>query len=191
MPAITHRLCTLCGVERPIETFERTGQGPYRKTCSLDHGGETDLRSRLQKSQKAERRRIRRASRRADKSSEVMQAQYDRARNRGPRRVTQLKASRMPLGVPIGMTANDYAIYLTGPHWISFRDEYRSRYDFTCFVCSGAADDLHHITYDRVGCERVEDVTPLCRAHHREVHDAVKGGVPLGAAHYFVKGKRG
>ncbi|MFF8819121.1 HNH endonuclease [Leucobacter sp. NPDC015123] len=32
-------------------------------------------------------------------------------------------------------------------------------------------DDLHHITYDRLGAEEHEDLWPLCRGCHTLIHD--------------------
>ena len=30
--------------------------------------------------------------------------------------------------------------------------------------------ELHHHTYDRLGCELLTDLVPLCRQHHAAVH---------------------
>jgi hypothetical protein len=30
--------------------------------------------------------------------------------------------------------------------------------------------ELHHTTYDRLGCEKLTDLVPLCREHHELVH---------------------
>jgi 5-methylcytosine-specific restriction endonuclease McrA len=44
----------------------------------------------------------------------------------------------------------------------------------TCAVCGAAwtlrHGHLHHRSYERLGRERFEDVTPLCRACHERVH---------------------
>lgn len=47
--------------------------------------------------------------------------------------------------------------------------------------------NLHHITYERKGVEREEDLCWLCRTHHESVHRLVEEGIPLSTAHlvYF------
>lgn len=43
-----------------------------------------------------------------------------------------------------------------------------------CVVCGQRKIQLHHHTYDRIGCELFSDVTPLCRFHHAAVHEWLK-----------------
>jgi hypothetical protein len=33
---------------------------------------------------------------------------------------------------------------------------------------------VHHLTYDRYGCERIEDLVVLCGTHHMMIHGLVK-----------------
>jgi 5-methylcytosine-specific restriction endonuclease McrA len=44
---------------------------------------------------------------------------------------------------------------------------------FRCRTCNASADDVqlevHHRTYERLGCEKVEDLTALCPECHRSV----------------------
>jgi hypothetical protein len=132
--------------------------------------------------------RKQRRSRKARKLTSVQQdINYQNARHRGPRRITQMKNSRLPQGTPGGMTQNDYVIYLTSPHWVSFRDSYRQQFDFSCFVCERPGDDLHHTTYARIGCEDFGDVVPLCRECHKHTHAAVRAGVVLRNAHAYTR----
>lgn len=76
-----------------------------------------------------------------------------------------------------------YAGYMRSPAW------YRRRYQWAeeeagllpaggTIVCLGCGkpwklkqDDLHHITYDRLGAEEHEDLWPLCRGCHTLIHD--------------------
>lgn len=44
----------------------------------------------------------------------------------------------------------------------------------TCAVCNRNPVQLHHHTYVRLGCEELDDVTPLCRPHHEGVHEWLK-----------------
>ena len=44
-----------------------------------------------------------------------------------------------------------------------------------CLVCgrqwSLRTGHLHHVTYLRLGCEELEDLIPLCAAHHARLHE--------------------
>lgn len=46
----------------------------------------------------------------------------------------------------------------------------------TCKVC-GAKDEvtLHHLTYERLGNERDDDLIPLCWTHHGSFHLLIGG----------------
>lgn len=75
-----------------------------------------------------------------------------------------------------------YADYLASDHWREFKERYRSSgRSLLCAVCSCKPIQLHHHTYKRLGCEKLEDVTPLCRDHHNAVHDWLKAN-----CHNFV-----
>jgi hypothetical protein len=40
-----------------------------------------------------------------------------------------------------------------------------------CAVCWDPHVDLHHKTYRRLGEELLDDLVPLCRDHHDELHE--------------------
>lgn len=68
-----------------------------------------------------------------------------------------------------------YADYLDSPHWLGFRERYRSSgLPMRCKVCGLNRIQLHHHTYERLGREELADVTPLCRDHHESVHEWLK-----------------
>ncbi len=68
-----------------------------------------------------------------------------------------------------------YSDYLASDVWRAFRQRYRaSGKRMTCLVCASKPIQLHHHTYVRLGRERLEDVDPLCRAHHEAVHKWLK-----------------
>lgn len=63
-----------------------------------------------------------------------------------------------------------YRDYLRSPHWLGLRRTYRvSSLPQVC-VCGDEDVQLHHLTYERVGAERLTDLTPLCRGCHALVH---------------------
>lgn len=73
-----------------------------------------------------------------------------------------------------------YEAYMRSPQWFARRrrwlGEWRARHNGapTCRVCgrlwSLGSGDLHHATYERLGAELYEDLIPLCRAHHEDLH---------------------
>jgi hypothetical protein len=72
-----------------------------------------------------------------------------------------------------------YAAYLLGDHWRALRERFYAD-DSTpkeC-ICGSTEDlDLHHLTYVRLGRERLDDLRPLCRACHHDVHIYARRGL--------------
>lgn len=192
----TKKFCTRCGVERPMDLFPM--QGKFHARICIMHDGQIipdelqelvqqerklwcspDAVKQLQrKKRRAERKRIRRIKRQG-----YVPVVHERQLKR--RRVA---AARVALR-PEHMTRKGYAAYLESAHWREFTQSYRANPEtlHECFVCGDHNYELHHHTYIRIGEELVQDVVPLCCAHHRAVHNAVKSGVQLAAAHTYVK----
>jgi hypothetical protein len=64
-----------------------------------------------------------------------------------------------------------YADYLKSDHWKAFRKRYmKSGRPRLCLACGHGRIQLHHLTYNRIGNERLEDLIPLCGDCHRKVH---------------------
>lgn len=65
-----------------------------------------------------------------------------------------------------------YTDYLQSEHWREVKQRYRAsrRLPQACVVCGSRQVDLHHLTYSRIGRERLTDLVPLCREHHDEAH---------------------
>lgn len=76
-----------------------------------------------------------------------------------------------------------YSAYLKTDHWKDFKQRWRASQKRRCMICSNPHYELHHITYERIGQELLEDVVPLCRAHHARAHRREREGVPLNEAH--------
>lgn len=67
----------------------------------------------------------------------------------------------------------DYADYLNTDHWQALTRKKRQAAGYKCEQC-GCDDerlDTHHLTYERIGRERMEDLIVLCESCHREEHD--------------------
>lgn len=75
-----------------------------------------------------------------------------------------------------------YETYLTSEHWLEFRQQHLQK---TCFCCKGTHWKmcLHHLTYERLNCEKPSDVVTLCEPCHEEVHAICKRGTALANAH--------
>lgn len=64
-----------------------------------------------------------------------------------------------------------YADYLRTTEWALTRDLALRRAGHRCQVCNGNRRlQVHHRTYDRVRCERLDDLTVLCRDCHAGHH---------------------
>jgi 5-methylcytosine-specific restriction endonuclease McrA len=70
---------------------------------------------------------------------------------------------------------NSYGAYLQSSHWRKYRDRYvASGLPLCCTACGSSKYQLHHVTYDCLGDERLSDVIPLCRECHERVHEHAK-----------------
>lgn len=75
-----------------------------------------------------------------------------------------------------GLGFDSYAAYLRSPHWQALRRQALdlARRRCPCGACTGL--QVHHLTYARLGAERLGDLAVLCRGCHRRVHS--RGGRP-------------
>lgn len=71
-----------------------------------------------------------------------------------------------------------YEVYLRSQRWREFRTAMLDLVDGTCERCGIREDesrllvlDVHHATYERLGCELPDDVFVLCRPCHDAQHD--------------------
>ena len=68
-----------------------------------------------------------------------------------------------------------YSEYLKTKHWKSFRLKALKHHGKVCMMC-GIKEvpyfHVHHLTYERLGCEEFKDVVVLCEECHNEVHRA-------------------
>ena len=70
-----------------------------------------------------------------------------------------------------------YAKYLLSEKWQVRKSKYYESHSRKCFVCGTEFGiELHHCIYKRVGREKDCDLIPLCRVHHRKVHDYARQG---------------
>lgn len=65
----------------------------------------------------------------------------------------------------------DYATYLESPEWARLRRRAIVRAGGRCQLCNSRKSlNVHHRTYTRIGEERLDDLTVLCRSCHERFH---------------------
>src|SRR6266852_2617962 len=83
----------------------------------------------------------------------------------------------------LGLTMQEYDKYLQLPHWQSFRklmfaEQVKKHGHNFCQNCGATPKELtrqtalhvHHLTYERLGNELLEDVMISCRSCHEKEH---------------------
>jgi hypothetical protein len=84
------------------------------------------------------------------------------------------------------MATFDYQEYLRSDHWQTMRRLALDHAEHRCQLCySPNRLEVHHRTYERLGAERLADLTVLCDACHQAFHRIVRAkqsmqGVDLG-----------
>lgn len=68
-----------------------------------------------------------------------------------------------------------YDEYLHSPQWLSLRERVLRRDKYRCTVTGKAREpgdplQVHHLTYDRIGCESLDDLVTICRSQHKQIH---------------------
>lgn len=65
-----------------------------------------------------------------------------------------------------------YRRHLESPEWAEKRRQVRERSGGRCEIsgCKRKARHCHHLTYARLGRERLEDLIDLCDLHHQQEH---------------------
>jgi len=69
-----------------------------------------------------------------------------------------------PLGYKI------YAEYLASDHWRDIHKRYRQSNRPQRCACGAVGTQLHHLTYVRLGAERLDDLILVCKRCHRQIH---------------------
>lgn len=67
--------------------------------------------------------------------------------------------------------------YMRSPEWDIIRTAVKNRDNNQCVVCSSNKRlEAHHITYKRLGNEKLSDLITLCRNCHQAIHDRIGYG---------------
>ena len=66
----------------------------------------------------------------------------------------------------------DYAAYLSSPEWRNKKRERLQKDGFQCQICGSAKNlNVHHITYENVPWEEMDDLMTVCQSCHRKIHE--------------------
>ena len=79
------------------------------------------------------------------------------------------------------VTKDEYLAYLRSPEWASKRQRKLS-VKSRCEACNKIVDwggHLHHITYQRIFNETLNDLMIMCKDCHKEVHNLINSGEGL------------
>lgn len=72
---------------------------------------------------------------------------------------------------PMYMTAEDKQIYLKSVEWQKLRTLVFTRDNYTCQSCGSKSSlNAHHITYEDLGMESLDQLTTLCTTCHTALH---------------------
>lgn len=67
--------------------------------------------------------------------------------------------------------SDSYKDYLDSDEWKKLRTRVRRRARGWCERCKvGPRADVHHLTYERLGNERLDDLVAVCRECHEHLH---------------------
>ena len=65
-----------------------------------------------------------------------------------------------------------YSDYLKSPHWLATRKDAMNYHGHKCADCGATGLlEVHHLTYERLGCEKMKDLLVLCGTCHRIRHE--------------------
>ena len=80
-----------------------------------------------------------------------------------------------------GPSSLGYSRYIQSPEWAAVRKAKFQQAGTRCQECGGDERlEVHHLTYDRLGHERLEDLQVLCHwCHMREHGRPATGGGPI------------
>lgn len=73
------------------------------------------------------------------------------------------------------MNKIEYKEYLGTPHWQKTKKQKVAKKSF-CSVCGFSNVDIHHLNYENIGCEKMQDLIRLCRDCHFTLHDLLNSG---------------
>lgn len=75
------------------------------------------------------------------------------------------------------MQTKSYSEYMRSPQWKRKRYQVLTYWGHKCGMCYKPGKlQVHHRTYERLGCELITDLIPLCEDCHTAFHGKGRGG---------------
>lgn len=89
----------------------------------------------------------------------------------------------------LDLGCNNLDDYYKSLKWNNFKHDYYLKHEKICFVTGEIINiQLHHITYERLGCELESDVVPVTKTIHEFIHKMIKDyKISLSIAHLVVR----
>lgn len=76
------------------------------------------------------------------------------------------------------MQTKSYSEYMRSPQWKRKRYQVLTYWGHKCGMCYKPGKlQVHHRTYERLGCELITDLIPLCEECHAIFHDGTRAGM--------------
>ena len=77
-----------------------------------------------------------------------------------------------PMVIPNPITKEWYRqTYLMSDHWLATKEEKLTQSEYMCNLCASKDRlEVHHRTYERLGCELMKDLAVLCHNCHQKFH---------------------
>ena len=70
------------------------------------------------------------------------------------------------------MSKRDKIEYMKSDKWSAKRELVLKRDCYKCCSCNNTSNlEVHHLTYKRLGNERLKDLAVVCRTCHQKIHD--------------------
>ena len=82
-----------------------------------------------------------------------------------------------------------YNLYLNSEAWKQKCQQVSKRDDGKCVLCGKSGDEVHHNTYERIGKEKLSDLSCICKPCHADYHSKkeVSGYLPRTISHIASK----
>jgi len=66
----------------------------------------------------------------------------------------------------------DYDAYMHSREWCEVRQKRLKKDGYRCALCGTTEHlEVHHLTYERLGRERIDDLITLCKTCHKQAHE--------------------
>ena len=65
----------------------------------------------------------------------------------------------------------NYHVYLQSEDWMKLRRRVLERDEYKCHLCGNRANRVHHLSYQNIYNEDLDDLVGVCEGCHQGIHD--------------------